>query len=645
MVVLAVVVGIGGGYGAVIFRWLIGSAGYLYFGEMKALLSWLGRYYAILVPAAGGLIVGPLVYFFAREAKGHGVPEVMLAVMHQRGRIRPRVAVIKSLASAICIGSGGSVGREGPIVQIGSALGSTLGQVLRLSDHRIRLLVACGAAAGISATFNAPVGGVLFALEVILRDFSVRSFALVVLSSVASVVISHIYLGDYPAFRMAHPYSLVSAWEFPLYFLLGILAALVARAFVLTLYGLEDFFGRWRLPEYLKPALGGLLVGTIGVWFPQVFGVGYQAVEAALQGSFTVQLMLALVVLKLLATSFTLGSGGSGGIFAPSLFLGAMLGGVFGTFVHGIWPATTAASGAYALVGMGAVFAGAAHAPMTAVIILFEMTGDYRIIGPLMVASVVSTLLSEIMSRESVYTLKLTRRGVDVLGAEPDLLDTIPVAEAMTREFEAVSPELQVAELMDRFTRGDASSLPVLDREHELVGIVSRSDAEDALLSGRGAVDVGAIMTPLAVTCSADENLTLALQRLTAGDFAALPVLDPNEDNRLVGMLRRRDIITAYQRARRERPEFAARVDRLRQSVAGARIFEAVLGPDSPLANKEVQSVSWPPDILLVAIRRGNRTLIPRGDTILKSGDTVAALAEREQMDALRDLFRDRQRR
>ena len=274
------------------------------------------------------------------------------------------------------------------------------------------------------------------------------------------------------------------------------MAGLVGRAFIYVLYRAEDLFEDWRFPEYLKPVAGGLLVGTIGVWYPQVFGVGYEAIDGALAGRIAMGLLWTLVLAKLFPTSITIGSGGSGGVFAPSLFIGAMLGGAFGNLVHGALPGMTAAGGAYALVGMGAVFAGAAHAPMTAIIILFEMTGDYRIIGPLLIATVVSSLLSEFISRKSIYTLKLIRRGVDVIGPRPDLLDTIPVSEAMSREFEAIRPERPVAEILDSFVRGDASSMIVVDEEGRLVGIVSRSDVERAVLQEQEEAAAGDVMTP-----------------------------------------------------------------------------------------------------------------------------------------------------
>ncbi len=358
-----------------------------------------------------------MTYYLAREAKGHGVPEVMLAVATFGGKIRARVAVVKSLASAVCIGSGGSAGREGPIVQIGSSLGSSLGQLLRLPESRIRLLVACGAAGGISATFNAPIAGVLFAMEVILREFTANSFAFVVFSSVTACAVSRSLLGNYPSFLIPE-YRLVSVWELPLYLGLGLLAGIVSVGFIKSLYGVEDIFERWHFREYLKPVAGGLAIGVMGVFFPQVFGVGYGpqptggpgGLDLVLVGKIGLGMAALLCVLKVLATSFTIGSGGSGGVFAPSLFIGAMLGGAVGQVVHGLWPGMTAGPGAYAVVGMGAVFAGAARAPITAVIILFEMTGDYRIILPLMTAVVGASLLAQHLSRDTIYTLKI-RRG------------------------------------------------------------------------------------------------------------------------------------------------------------------------------------------------------------------------------------------
>ncbi|MFQ5467999.1 MAG: chloride channel protein, partial [Kiloniellaceae bacterium] len=378
MVLVSVAIGLLGGLGAVGLRFFIRFVNSVAWRQGEYTLDYLRGlpwWWKLAAPAAGGLIVGFIIHYVSREAKGHGVPEVMEAVALRGGRIRPRVVLAKLFASGISIGSGGSVGREGPIVQIGSALGSVIGQWLKLDERRLRTLVGCGAAAGIAGAFNAPVAGALFAVEIILGDFGVSQFSPIVISSVAATVVSRHFLGDFPAFTVP-TYSLVNPNELLGYVLLGVLAAAVAVAFIRVLYAGEDFFEKIRLHAAPKALVGGLFVGAIGIWAPGVFGVGYEAINDALSNSATWHYMLLLVGLKIIAVSITIGSGGSGGIFAPSLFIGAMLGGALGTVMHGIWPASTAAAGAYALVGMGAVVAGATHAPITAILIIFELTND-----------------------------------------------------------------------------------------------------------------------------------------------------------------------------------------------------------------------------------------------------------------------------
>src|SRR5262249_2733904 len=339
LVILALTVGTGAGLGAVAFRYLIlwftwlfsGHADYSAAGHAAhPLLPWLGSWFVVLVPVAGGLLYGPLIDLFAREARGHGVPEVMLAVAERGGRIRPQVAVIKSLASAICIGCGGSVGREGPIVQIGSALGSTLGQLLRVPESRLRLLVACGAAGGISATFNAPIAGVIFALELILRDFEAESFGVVVLASVVANVIGRAAFGT-AAFLPLPPFALISLREYVLYAGLGLCAALVGVTFIRVLYGLEDLSDRlWQGPEWLRPVAGGGVLGLLLLALPEMYGVGYPVLERAIRGEYVFGFLLVLLIGKIIATSLTIGIGGSGGVFAPSLFMGRDAG-------HRVW--------------------------------------------------------------------------------------------------------------------------------------------------------------------------------------------------------------------------------------------------------------------------------------------------------------------
>jgi CIC family chloride channel protein len=551
LLLFSLVVGLGAGFGAIIFRWLIGSFQSLFFEQGHTFLHFLGKYYVILVPGIGGLIVGLLIYFFAREAKGHGVPEVMLAVATLGGRIRARVAIVKALASSICIGSGGSVGREGPIVQIGSSLGSSLGQLFRLSEEKIKILVACGAGGGIAATFNAPLAGIFFALEVILRQYGIRFFSSVVLSSVTATVVSRHFLGDHPAF-MVPIYQLLSAWEIPLYFLFGFLAAFTALFYIKFVYKCEDLFNDLNIREYIKPLIGGLLLGLLGLFFPQIFGVGYETIEVALFGKIALVLVSVLIFVKILATSLTLGSGGSGGVFAPSLFIGAMLGEAYGKLTYFLAPNIAIPPGACALVGMGAVFAGAAHAPISAILIIFEMSGNYKIILPLMITCIISTVVVRQFTKESIYTLKLARRGIDINSPKDlDLMEKITVSEAMIRDISTVDESTIVSDESLMVHRG----FPVIDLKGNLKGMVTRYDINKALGKGETDIPIKEIMTNDIIFCYSDENLATVLKRLVERDIGRMPVVDRNNQNHLVGLITREAIIAAYNQALKKERE------------------------------------------------------------------------------------------
>jgi CIC family chloride channel protein len=642
MLATAVVVGIGAGVGALVFSWLVDTVTHLAFTTGKHLLTFLGQYYVIVVPAVGGLIVGPLVYFFAREAKGHGVPEVMEAVALRDGRIRPIVVVIKSLASSICIGTGGAVGREGPIVQIGSALGSTIGQALGLRGDRMRNLVACGAAGGIAATFNAPIAGVMFAMEVILGDFSAITFSTVVISSVTASEIARIVHGNHPAFAIV-PYALVSPWELPLYALLGVVAAVIGTAFVFILYKSEDLFDAWTFPEPLKPAIGGLLVGLIGVGFPQIFGVGYSTIELALQNAAPLWMMGTLVLLKIAATSLTIGSGGSGGVFAPSLFLGAMLGGSFGTVVHAWLPTITAQPGAYALVGMAAVFAAAARAPISAVLILFEMTDDYRIILPLMLTTVISTFVAERFSPESIYTLKLSRRGVRLSqGRDVDVMATVRVSEVMTTEVDTVPATMPLMELALEFERTHHHGFPVLDDEQLLYGIVSIRDLEVAMSTDAiDAMTAGDIATTRLVTVHPDEPVSSAIERMAPRDLSRVPVVEPENPRRLLGIIRRGDIGRAYNVGIMRRAERQHRATQVLEGPTNmAEVEEFVIDEEAAAVGMMVHNLPLPDSCLVVAIRRGEDFIVPHGPTPLATGDHVIVHGSHDGLVTFRKLER-----
>jgi CIC family chloride channel protein len=496
----------------------------------------------------GGLIVGPIVYKVAVEAKGHGVPEVMDAVARKGGIIRARVAIAKAVASAICIGSGGSAGREGPIVQIGSAMGSAIGQLFRMSSGRVRVLVGCGAAAGISAVFNAPIAGVIFSLEIILGDFAIKTFSPVLISSVVASVVARALLGDSPAFQVPD-YTLVSAWEMPLYMILGAVCGTVAVLFTQTLYHSEILFDKMKIHPFLKPALGGLLLGLIGLYYPQIFADGYDTISETLYGNMAVKVLIILIFLKIAATSLTLGSGSSGGIFAPSLFMGAVTGGAYGYFVHNAFPYATASPRAYALVGMAALVGGTTHAPMTAILIIFEMTSDYRIILPLMIAVVFSTLVARRLYEPSIYTIKLIKKGIFLkAGKDTAILKGITVSEIMSSEFETIPSNMPITKIMEKVEHSRKTDFAVLSKEGKFVGMLSLLDlmgvmSKHSLDNLIIAKDI--VLTNL-VTVSPEDTLEDANKVFAMKGYRMLPVVNKTDPSILLGVLHRSDMMQYY---------------------------------------------------------------------------------------------------
>ncbi len=427
---LAIAVGIVAGFGAVFFRALIAFIhNYMFFGKISVIYdanlhippSIWGKY-VIFVPVLGALGVAFLVKNFAPEAKGHGVPEVMDAIYYNKGKIRPIVAVIKSLASALSIGTGGSVGREGPIVQIGSSFGSMIGQWIRMPSWQRITLIGAGAGAGIAATFNTPIGGVLFAIELMVPELSVRTFIPIAISTSTATFIGRIFFGNHPSFiipsfaipkdQLTNPYLLVT------YIGLGVIVGAMSAVFIKSIYGFEDFFDEMHGNYYTKHAIGmladGILMYLLFVYAGHYYvaGVGYSTIQDILTNvAFTPYFLLLLAFLKLLATSLTLGSGASGGIFSPSLFMGATLGAMYGYFLNVISPAIHANPAAFGVVGMAGMIGGTTGAAITSIVMVFEMTRNYNVIIPMIITVAISDGVRRVLSKDSIYTKKLSRRG------------------------------------------------------------------------------------------------------------------------------------------------------------------------------------------------------------------------------------------
>ena len=551
---LSVLVGIVAGFGAIGFRYLIGffhnlffhgTLSFIYDSEVPFVSRW--GFLVVLVPAAGIALANWITEKWAPEAKGHGVPEVMVAVMEHRGVIRPVVALIKSLASAISIGAGGSVGREGPIVQIGASFGSTLGQVLKLSPREVIILVGAGVAGSIGATFNAPIGGIIFAIELILPEYSIMTIMPLVISSTIATHISLLILGNSPAFTLPM-YQFVSSYELSFYLVLGILAGFVSIGFIAVLYRTEDFFDELPLNSTVKALAGGFLVGLIGyvlfLLFGEyyVFGVGYAFLTEVLANSVPVVLLLAaLLVAKIAANALTLAAGGSGGIFAPSLFLGAAVGGAVGLTVNSLFPELTASPSAYAIVGMAAVVAGTTGASLTAVIMIFEMTRNYEIMLPLMLSVVVAHFITAKFYRETIYTKKLTRRGIKIqLDKRIPIFRTVRLGDIMKTSFVSCSPVSRVGEVSRMMHEKAIGLLPVLDGQN-VVGTVSY---EELFRSGcRKEETIEKLFTPKDITVDRNSDLYDALNRMKKERTNLLVVTDSSG---AAGFVTRNMIISSY---------------------------------------------------------------------------------------------------
>lgn len=639
MLLLAALVGILGGFGALFFKKLIFSLQALFWStrdmspDSLAAVAWYRR---LLLPAVGGAIVGPLIYFLAREARGHGVPEVMIAVITRNSVIRPIVVVVKSVASAISIASGGSVGREGPIVQIGAAIASTAGQMLRLHPVQLKTLVGCGVSAGIAATFNAPMAGTLFALELIVADFGLSAFTPILVSAVGATAVTRHFHGNITEFSLPL-FTMVSHWEFGLYLALGLLAGLIGFVFSKSIYVADDLFEKTRIPQWIRPASGGLLVGVAAVFYPHIMGVGYDAIRVLFDGELVLGVMLLLVVLKIVATAITIGSGGSGGVFAPSLLIGAMLGGAFGHIVNQLFPTMTASPGAYALVGMAAVNGACTLAPLSAIIILVELTNEYAILLPLMFTVVMATFVSRKLSAESIYTEKLRRRGIRAHhGEDLNILRAIPVKVVLRNDEASVLETAPFDTLLRLSLEMHRNVIFTLDAAGRFTGVISLQDLKhilsdpNELRHAYHIEDFKQAIVPIRVT----QSLDVVVDRFADTGLDRLPVVD--DENSLVGSVILSDIMRRYNQEVANRNiaiELGARIAAHDQSqtlhIGGDTIVTEIEVPKWMAGHKlgDLQLRSkYHVSVFIVKERREGRPpsfITPNADYCFRAGDLI----------------------
>ena len=554
LMVVAALLGFLAGFASTFFRWMIEFFGTIFSADglsAIAIPTSIHPFLLPLMPMLGGGIIGMICNFFPDAVKENGVHKVMQSVALTDGKIRKRTILSCAATSSICIGSGGSAGREGPTVQIGSAVGSTIGQLLHLSSERVRVLVGCGAAAGIAASFNAPLAGVLFALEVILGDFTIHTFSPIIIASVIGTVTGRLLEGNEITFQVP-VHELVSPTEIVFYLFLGFLCGFSARLFTGTYFFAHHFFDeKVNLPKWAKPALGGLVVGITAIFFPQILGNGYEFMEQAFTGEMVWGLALILVFMKIASTSVTLGSGGMGGVFAPSLFIGAMVGTVFGSIVHWIAPTLTASPETYAVVGMGAVAGAVMQAPLTNILMLFELTNDYTLILPIMVCCIVATYTFRAFTQHSIYVQKLLNDGINIKhGREVSILNSIHVKNVMNTDVTTIPEAMPFRKILETVSYSKNFYFPVTDSKGDMTGILSFSDIREIFFE-KGLEDLvvaSELATRKVIFLTPDQNLNEAMEKFAQLDVEQLPVVRTDDPLKAIGMVTRGDVISAYNR-------------------------------------------------------------------------------------------------
>ncbi len=639
---VALVLGLTTGMGVWLFKEMI-HLSHIFFNEfLGGFLQTYGTWTLFLLPVLGGLLVGLIQFYFIGVERHHGVAGIIESVALAGGRLRYWRVPAKAIASALSIGSGGSVGPEDPSVQIGANLGSMFGALMHMSEERVRTLVAAGSAAGIASAFNAPIAGVFFAVEIVLGEIGTGTLGVVVLASVIASVFTQAVAGVQPAFNVPS-YSFNSFWQLPLYFILGLIAGPLSALYVRFLYWFQDFFHHMKMPDWGKPAIAGIAVGVVGLFLPQILGEGYTPIGDVLggRGDMTIiWVLFALTIAKLVMTPVSIGGGFAGGVFAPALFIGAMLGGGFGTLAQMLFPSLNIVPAAFAMVGMAAVLAGAVHSPLTAILLLFEMTHDYRIILPLMFSVVISLLISRHFESDSVYMLGLARKGIRIeRGRDVEVLERITVGEVMLENPPSLRENMTVKQAIAHMHKNHSQGLPVLTSDGVLYGILTMNDIDSAEVNEED--KIRDICRRDLLTAYPDVTIGAALRRMSIRDVGRVPVVSHKDPKKLVGFLRRSDAIRAYDLALKKHAMLRHRAHEARLGTfSGVDVQELVIQPGAQCDGRAVRDVSWPRDCVIASVRRGSRLFIPRGETILKTGDVLVFIAEGKARDEVEMLCR-----
>ena len=551
LLLCAITVGVLSGVGALGFlalialgQWAFWPGGENFLAQVMLAPWW----FKLLVPTLGGLALGPAIAFLVPELRGPGVSEVIEAAALEDSYLRPKATILKVLCTALTLATGGSVGREGPVATIGAALGSSLGRFFKLSPEKVRVALACGAAGGIAATFNTPFAGTMFAVEIILGDIQVAYLGPIALAAIIAVLTAHQIWTGFPIF-ITPGFEFVNPGELGLYLILGLLSGLLAILFIRGVYASDTLFRKLPLPEWCKPGLGGLGLGLIGLWCPHVFGVGYDSINLALTGKLTLDFAALILLAKLLATAICLGSM-SGGVFGPSLFLGAMLGTSLALTGNLILPQLALNPIDYALVGMGTVVSGVTLGPMTAILLIFELTHDYHTIIPLLISCAACMITVKSFYGSSIYQTKLLRRGIHLVrGLDANILRSLKVGECMSSRVETIHNQTTLAEILEKSEASTSPFFIVVDNRGELDGVLTIGDLRQDLRFSRGnsrTLTAAELKTKNAVTLTPEDNLETASELLEERNLSYLPVVLPPENKIVVGILKQEDLLTTY---------------------------------------------------------------------------------------------------
>ncbi len=556
MMIIATCIGLMTGVSIILFRSVVeGVETILFAGGKKLLGIHLGGWHLLLlplIPMAGMVLLIPLSLLFPGEVNGYGFTKFLRKVNLEGGYIRARTIFLKLISTALTIGTGNSAGVEGPIAAISGAIGSQVGQISRVSGARMKVYIAAGCAGGIAGIFNAPLAGIFFASEIVLLGtFEISSFSALVIASAISTVVTRAWYGENPAFSIPAYHLVNPFFELPIYTVMAVITGLIAVFHIRIFYFIRDQYQALPIHPQLKPLTGAFIIGCIGMAYPQIMGNGYQFIESVLNGSGTLPILVALIFLKIIATAITLGSGGAGGVFAPALFIGAMIGGAFGYLANILSPAMTADPGAYATVGIGTFLAASTHAPMTATFLLFEMTGNYTIIVPIMLTSIISTMVAKRFNKDSIDTVDFTREGIDIHeGRETAIMKSIRVGKAITEDVDFISEKANINQLLEIFRLAKGGLyFPVIDDSGKMTGIISMQDVKNILQKDeaeRVCYLVGGICSRNVIMLTPDDSLYTAMQLFDIKGLEEIPVVEDLENRWVVGMLKRRDVIAAY---------------------------------------------------------------------------------------------------